>query len=615
MTTVPDAGTTTPVVDPTHTPAPEPSDAADRRPPRRTGRWLEVGAVVVLLLLAVAVHRGTMGQQLVEQHNFRQTQTAMTAVDFQQHGIDLLHPRVAVFGPRSEVPFEFPLFQALATVPMNLGLNPDAALRVTAFACFVLTALLLYGLVRRVGGRLVALFTLVAFLFTPFGLQWSRAALVEFLATAGAVGFTWAGIEWRERRHWGFVVLAVVAGSLAMAVKITTAVFWILPLLLYTAMREAPGFRAWGRTRLDPGLIVAVVGPLLVGFAWTRHADAIKAADPATRWLTSANLQDWNFGTLTQRTVSQNWMNIVDHAESLITGRSLLFVVLALALWWGRRQQFWLGMVLVVVGAPLVFFNLYVQHDYYLAAVFPALAALIGLVAAQLWRLVSTKLGNPRWGAVLAGALLLVWLAWSIWPAASYLDRMYHPVADPYVEAANEVTALTPSGAPIIVLGEAWNPTMPYYAGRSAFMLTEQIEEPAVIDRLPAEGYHYVFSFDPVDDPLHVLARWPWIGVLGTRTYVVGNGRADVEGAAVIASTAHAHFAPGEPTTLSCDGTVIPIPPAGADIDVVARSRTARIWVRNDRGPLPPVGHISTDGKGELRCSGAKSIQVVVKPR
>jgi hypothetical protein len=156
---------------------------------------------------------------------------------------------------------------------------------------------------------------------------------------------------------------------------------------------------------------------------------------------------------------------------------------------------------------------------------------------------------------------------------------------------------------------------MPYYAGRSAFMLTEQIEEPAVIDRRPAEGYHYVFSFDPVDDPLHVLARWPWIGVLGTRTYVVGNGRADVEGAAVIASTAPAHFAPGEPTTLSCDGTVIPIPPAGADIDVVARSRTARIWVRNDRGPLPPVGHISTDGKGELRCSGAKSIQVVVKPR
>jgi hypothetical protein len=589
--------------------------SADPAPPRRSRPWLELGAVVALLLLAVAVHRGTMGQQLVEQHGFRQTQTAMTAVDFQQHGIDLLHPRVPVFGPRSEVPFEFPLFQALATVPMNLGLNPDAALRVTAFACFLVTALLLYGLVRRVGGRLVALLTLVAFLFTPFGLQWSRAALVEFLATAGAVGFTWAGIEWRERRHWGFVVLAVVAGSLAMAVKITTAVFWIVPLLLYTAVREARGLRAWVRTRIEPGLIVLVVVPLLVGLAWTRHADAIKAAHPATRWLTSGNLHNFTFGTLAQRTVSQNWLDIVDHAESLVTGRSLLVVVLALALWWGRRQHFWLGLVLVVVGAPLVLFNLYVVHDYYLAAIFPALAALMGLVAARVWRWAAARVADARWGAVLAGVLLLVWLGWVIWPASTYLDRMYHPVADHYVEAAAEVTGLTPTGAPIVVLGETWNPTMPYYAGRSAFMLTDEIDEPAIVDRLPAGGDRYVFSFDPLDDPLHVLTRWPWIGVLGARTYVVGNQRDDVAAGEVVASTAPETLSPAAATTLPCDGTTIPIPPGGAEIDVAARSPRTRIWVRNDRAPLPAVGHISTDHEGVLRCSGTRSIEVVVTPR
>jgi hypothetical protein len=510
------------------------------------------------------------------------------------------------------VPFEFPLFQALATIPMNLGVNPDASMRVTALACFLLTAILLFGLVRRVGGRLVAFFTLVAFLFSPFGLEWSRAALVEFLATAGAVGFVWAGIEWRERRHWVFVALAVVAGSAAIAVKITTGVFWILPLVLYTAAKESRGFRAWCRTRLDAGLIVAVVIPLLVGVAWTRHADAIKASDAATRWLTSSNLRTWNFGTLAERTVSENWTTILDRIEQLLVGRSLFLVVLVLALWWGRRQRFWLGMVLVVVLAPVVFFNLYVVHDYYLAAIAPALAALVGLVGARLWRIVTAWLPGRR-GLLVAGVLLVAWLGWLFWPASSYVDRMYHRVADPYVEAASEVSGLTPSGAPIVVLGEEWNPTMPYYAGRSAFMYTNEIGDPSVLDRLPREGYHYVFSFDPLDDPLHILDRWPWIGVLGARTYVVGNRRADVEGAPVVASSAPVALPVAGAVRLACDATTsIPLPAAGADIEVAPASRQARIWVRNDRAPLPAVGKITTDSAGVLRCAGVKSIEAVI---
>ncbi len=616
MTTVPDTGlrvSTSGAVDPGAV-AVDPDPGADDRPRRPRPSWLELGAVVALLLLAVVVHRGTMGQQLVEQHGFRQTQTAMTAVDFKAYGIDLLHPRVPVFGARSELPFEFPLFQALATIPMNLGINADASLRVTALACFLLTAVLLFGLVRRVGGRLVAFFTLAAFLLSPFGLEWSRAALVEFLATSGAVGFVWAGIEWRERRHWVFVLLAVVAGSVAMAVKITTGVFWILPLVLYTAAKESRGFRAWCRARLDPGLVVAVVLPLLVGLAWTRHADAIKASDAATNWLTSSNLQDWNFGTLAQRTVSENWTTILDRIEQLLVGRSLFLVVLALALWWGRRQRFWLGIALVVVLAPVVLFNLYLVHDYYLAAIAPALAALVGLVAARLWRIV-TAWRPGRWGLLLAGLLLVAWFGWVLWPAASYVDRMYHPVADPYVEAASEVTGLTPSGAPIVVLGEAWNPTMPYYAGRSAFMYTPQIGDPTVLDRLPREGYHYVFSFDPLDDPLHVLDRWPWIGVLGARTYVVGSRREEVAGASIVASSTTGALPSDTEVTLTCDATTsIPLPAAGADIDVAPSTRKARIWVRNDRAPLPSVGHITTDSAGVLRCAGVKSIRVVVTP-
>jgi hypothetical protein len=243
----------------------------------------------------------------------------------------------------------------------------------------------------------------------------------------------------------------------------------------------------------------------------------------------------------------------------------------------------------------------------------PAVAALVGLVAAQIWRVVSAWSSSRRWGPLLAGALLLAWWAWLIWPASSYIDRMYGPVADPYVDAASEVTGLTPSGAPVVVLGEEWNPTMPYYAGRSAFMYTRRIGDPSVLDRLPGDGYRYLFSFDPLRDPLHVLDRWPWIGVLGARTYVMGSRRADVQDASIVASTAPVSLPEGA-TVLRCDGPSIPIPEGGADIEVGPSPRATRIWVRNDRAPLPPVGSISTDAAGVLRCSGTTSIDVVVTP-
>jgi 4-amino-4-deoxy-L-arabinose transferase-like glycosyltransferase len=92
------------------------------------------------------------------------------------------------------VPFEIPLFQALAAASMSWGLSPDVAMRTTALACFLLSALLLWGLVRHAGGRVAALAALAVYLFSPFSPLWSRASLIEYLAVAGALGWVWAGL-------------------------------------------------------------------------------------------------------------------------------------------------------------------------------------------------------------------------------------------------------------------------------------------------------------------------------------------------------------------------------------------------------------------------------------
>ena len=105
------------------------------------------------MLAALVVYVApTLHAPLLEGHVFRQTQTAWTAREFREEGIDFLHPKLPVFAALFEAPFEFPLFQALAMLPMDLGVAEDTALRLTCLVCFVLTALLLWGLVRHVAG-------------------------------------------------------------------------------------------------------------------------------------------------------------------------------------------------------------------------------------------------------------------------------------------------------------------------------------------------------------------------------------------------------------------------------------------------------------------------------
>lgn len=54
---------------------------------------LELVGVGALCVIAVAIHWGSMGQALVEEHGFRQTQTAYQALEFKQEGIITSSPK------------------------------------------------------------------------------------------------------------------------------------------------------------------------------------------------------------------------------------------------------------------------------------------------------------------------------------------------------------------------------------------------------------------------------------------------------------------------------------------------------------------------------------------
>jgi hypothetical protein len=441
-------------------------------------RWLPA----LLLLAAFVIHLPTVTAPVLDRHPFRQTQTAFTARVFHEEGIDLLHPKLPILGPPWEVPFEFPLFQAAAAVVMDVGVPEDTALRLTGLASFILAGGLLWLLVRRQVGRLGAAVALGVFLFSPLGISWGRAALIEYTALAASLAFALSGLRWRDDRSAAWFAAALAFGCIATLVKITTAVFWVAPFALLAVSRDDDR----GSRRSWAGAWALSILPILAGLAWTRHADAIKAASEATAWLTSSELVAWNFGSVAQRLEPGAWASIYTNVAVLAGAIALPFLAYpAIRFALARRQaRFWTWILATAVGPILVFFNLYVVHDYYSIAVSGSVAALVGLGVAGL-PLVRTWLR----GLLIAGATL----AWAATVAlqSPYWTRIYDPRADPegVLPLAAQIERETAADQPVAILGRDWTPAILYYAHRRGLMVTGREATPVDLAALQADGY------------------------------------------------------------------------------------------------------------------------------
>ena len=563
---------------------------------------------LALTVFVLAVVR-TLDQPLLEAHGFRQTQTAYTARIYHQDGIDLLHPKLPVLGEPFEVPFEFPLFQAAASVVMDAGVDDDVAMRLTGLVCFLLTATLLNGLVRHVADRPSAVAALVAFLATPFALIWGRTSMIEYLATAGAVGFAWATVAWRENRRPEVAGLALVAWLVGMLVKPTTAAFWLLPALGYRTTNP----RATSRGRTAAVLALLVLVPLAATALWTRHADAIKAASPVTDWLTSSELEDWNFGSLSQRFDRGVWGVIVGRVVVHVIGLAgvALLAVALVALARSAQRLFWVGVVLAGALPPLVFTNLYLVHDYYLAAVTPALAALLGFAAGFIWRHLPPK-APIRAIAAVTGLLLA---ASTVGFDHAYWRHAWDGEPDRATLAlARQLARVSEPDDRIGVIGLDWSPAVLYYADRWGLMIVDQREAEALA-ALHRERYHRVLVRQPEETDLRALARWRWVASLSENVYGVADGMEELPTSPLLA-TDSANIAAGRPLRhglhIRCDGRPATIPSGahGTLVRVANVGSTTQVSAADGLAPLPArraillSPELATHGTIALRCSG-----------
>jgi hypothetical protein len=424
---------------------------------------------------------------LNEMHAFRQTQTTYVALEYARHGINLLQTPLPIFGPNSDVPMECPLVQAIAAVLIRLGVGPDSAMRIVGLAGFQATAILLSVLVLRWHGKLATVVVLALFEFSPFGLAWGAAALIDFPAVALSLGMVVGLDAWFRTGSRISLPLGAMSGWLAFLVKATTPPAWCV-LVVVSAATAYLTARSW--SRIITGFLVGPIPGVAAGLWWTRYADAVKSRNPLTQFLTSASLQDWNFGTLSQRLDPGAWVPVFVRISSEMAGPLAFGLVLAV---FGIilaptkveriRRAGWLA---TAAAAPLLFFNLYHVHNYYLIGIFPAIIAAVGIgIVAVAQRLRA----NTSWVAVAGTALIVVG---SAFPQNDMLQWMTSPAPG---AGGERIRAATNPDDLIVVTGCDWDPTTLYFADRRGLMLRDNNLD--VWKQENINDYRYAFSCKP----------------------------------------------------------------------------------------------------------------------
>lgn len=448
-------------------------------------RWWPVAVFTLLLALHVVLATRNFSSGFLVGHEFRQTQTAISAYFIQQEGNYSLAYPTPVLGKPWAVPFEFPLYQwSVAKLSSITGWPIHVSGRLLSLLGFYLALPALWRLLAEAGverrGRWLVLGVVVT---APLHIFYSRAVLIESFALAFALWFLAAFCHWMRTRSPGWLVVAALCGAGAVLVKVTTGLVWLA---------VASGITLWGaRAALGQGIFAAIVVltraaaaaalPVAAGWAWVRYADAIKALSPGARGLRSSSLSHLTFGRISDRVDPSKISQIFENWNTAVSPIWLCASIIATALVVNRRHGWAIALgVGATIAGPAAFIWLYATHDYYFYGTACGVLVAVGLAIVALE-------AQPRWRTVGAVAFLILCGSQLASYARHYAALQTVP-SNGGSNLTDVIRDVTPREGVMIIAGDDWAPVTPYYSRRRALMIpTERLGEESYLQEAFAQ--------------------------------------------------------------------------------------------------------------------------------
>ncbi len=419
-----------------------------------------------------------MNGPIIDRHEFRQLQTAVSAHWLKQDGFRLDY-ETPLFGPPTwSIPMEFPIYQwCVARLSSLTGMPLDQSGRATSIFFLLATLPAVCGLAELVGltrpGRLLVA---AAVLSSPVYLFYGRTFMIESTALCFSTWFLLGiGLAVRDLSlRWSAV--ATVCGSLAALTKVTTFAVYCFPAAGVALWLGWPHRKAQSHSAANVWRALLLCGiPVLVSVVcaqwWVHHADAVKDANPFSGFLKSSEMTSWNWGTLEQRSSSEVWNTVWSNiAQFVLSEPAAVILLICAALVTGRIRLLAAAGAAAFIMGPLLFSNLYYRHDYYYNANALLLLTAAGLLLAGMWNSATI----PRTARIVMIALFFGAQLLAFYRGYAFNHRRELPKPP---EIATVIRHTVPPDGVVLIYGWDWNSLIPYYSQRRAIMVPNGREE------------------------------------------------------------------------------------------------------------------------------------------
>ncbi len=451
-----------------------------------------------IMLLALLVRCYHVTSPLDDMMCWRQTQTAGLIRDYYRDGINLLYPRMITLGNPGYVALEFPAYQALAALLYRVFALDVIYARLLTIVCGLLSIVFVYRLALKFLDRKSSIYAAFFFAFMPLNIFFQRVPMLDPLAillSLVMLDFLHEGIKGKNI----FFVLGILAASLGIIIKSPVVAPLYLP-LLYGAYREKES-RGSSLVRF----VIALVIPLIVMLVWQRHANFVnelyfhRDAYPFSHLYSSVIVKlhpfnYWYFGHLQQRLDIQNYIVVMKYIFELLLSiiGTLFFAIGFFILAKRKTGGFLFTWLLSVCVTVMIFFNLFIVHNYYSLPWAPILAMFCGVGMNSFVDMFRKRKYFSPWVTALPLVCFLV--------ASLYLSKilLFYKINDlvevgEFIDHHIEKNAMIATSLPY---DDRWEPSLMYYADRHGFNVGHKEIRKEMIAYLRQEKIKYVALVD-----------------------------------------------------------------------------------------------------------------------
>jgi hypothetical protein len=464
--------------------------------------------VTGLLIVAALVRLRNLNSPISGSYTFRTTQTASGIRSVANGVLSPFSVETPVLGAPWKIPFEFPLYQIIAGLFSRLtGITVEASGRIVSLLFFISTAIVFYMICRKFFEVATSIVALVIFLFNSHNMEYGSSVLIEYCALFFSLLAFLFAYRYLQTQVFRSLLYFLPAASLAALVKITTSIIWVfigIIAIIYIEKRKQ---------KTAYYILLAAIVAHLPAYAWTRWADHQKESSLMTEWLSSANLKEWNFGTLRQRMFYFDWQRTLGNIffPSVAGGTLIAVGLIILAVSFGKHRRASFGLLIVFISGPVLFTNLYFVHDYYWTA---ALPAFLFVLAAGLEVLPSAWIRNSENStkqSIVFRASVSVAIVVASW-FTPYGMRHFDVFAkegsvsysdDAIAVAVEAITTNTKPDDKIIIIGADWNPQILYFSDRKGLMIPNGWDPTETLNKIDSlSSYRFIYFYSDADAKL-----------------------------------------------------------------------------------------------------------------